>query len=355
MLQDGTAAQFRFKSDWAGVKVETPDDFTLKLTLPKPSAPFLVRLAAYFGGIPNREATLQFEKNHTVLTPDAMPATGPFTLQQWATGKDILLKKNPTHFRKGEPHLDGIHIPWGLFEDPNAQRLAFEQKQVDSWAAPDPAATKAVIDAHKDSMIEVLTGVSNTVFLHLNMNQQFKDLRLVRAMNMAIDRRAMIQAFHQGLGQVSGPVTWLQQGWATKPEDLIKYEGYRTDRAAGDQGRARPLGSRRWAGARRRRHPRHRHLDGTLARHERHPDQDAQRQPGHHPDQVDPCHLQRRRHPAPRRRVTFVNWMAWTNAVNSPDPRLDLLSTAASTGSQNWNRINNPALDKLLADAAHRA
>jgi ABC-type transport system substrate-binding protein len=49
---------------------------------------------------------------------------------------------------------------------------------------------------------------------------------------------------------------------------------------------------------------------------------------------------------------TFVNWMAWTNAVNSPDPRLDLLSLAASTGSQNWNHINNPALDKLLADAA---
>ena len=351
VLQDGTKAQFRFKSDWAGVKVETPDDFTLKLTLPKPNAPFLGRLAAYFGGIPNREATMQFEKTHTVLTPDAMPATGPFTLQQWATGKDILLKKNPTHFRKGEPHLDGIHIPWGLFEDPNAQRLAFEQKQVDSWGPGDPSAAKAVIDAHAGQMIEVLTGVSNTVFLHLNMNQQFKDLRLVRAMNMAIDRRGLIQAFHQGLGQVSGPVTWLQQGWAVKPDDLIKYEGYRTDRAAEIKD-ARDL----WAAG----------GGPALGDVDIHgidtwtgvwPDTSAilikmlndnlgisqiKSTRATYNDDVIPL----------LGKGTFVNWMAWTNAVNNPDPRLDLLSTVASTGSQNWNHVNNPALDKLLADAA---
>src|SRR3970282_801026 len=76
-----------------------------------------------------------------------------------------------------------------------------------------------------------LSGAANTVFLHLNMNDQFKDIRLVKAMNMAVDRRLMIQTFHQSLGQVSGPVTWLQEGFAVKPDDLIKYPGYRTDRA----------------------------------------------------------------------------------------------------------------------------
>lgn len=350
VLQDGSKAQFRFQSDWAGVKVETPDDFTLKLTLPKPNAPFLGRLAASYGGIPNREATLKFEKTHTVLTPDAFPATGPFTLEQWTTGKDILLKKNPNYFRKGEPHLDGIKIPWGLFEDPNAQRLAFEQKLVDSWAAGDPSATKAVIDAHKGEMVESLTGVSNTVLLELNMNTQFKDLRLIRALNMAIDRRDLIQKFHQGLGQVSGPVTWLQEGWAIAPADLIKYEGYRTDRAQEikdaralwEAGGGPALGDV--------------DIHGIDTWTSVWPDTSAilikmlndnlgisqiKSTRATYNDDVIPLLA----------KGSFVNWMAWTNAVNNPDPRLDLLAWFNSTGSYNFNRANNPELDKLLSDS----
>lgn len=354
VLQDGTAAQFRFKSDWVGVKVETPDDFTLKLTLPKPNGGFLLRLAAYFAGIPNREATMAFEKTHTVLTPDAFPATGAFTLQQWTTGKDILLKKNPAFFRKGEPHLDGIHIPWGLFEDPNAQRLAFEQKQVDSWGPGDASAAKAVIDAHPGQMTEVLTGISNTVFLHLNINQQFKDLRLVRAVNMAYDRRAMIQAFHQGLGQVSGPVTWLQEGWAMKPDDLIKQEGYRVDRAL-EIKEARDL----WAAGG---GPALGDIDirGIDTWTSVWPDTSSivpkmlndnlgvtqfKSTRGTYNDDVIPL----------LGKGSYANWMAWTNAVNNPDPRADLLSSFASTGSQNWGHVNNADLDKLLSDAAQTA
>lgn len=354
VLQDGSKAQFRFQSDWAGVKVETPDDYTLKLTLPKPNAPFLGRLAASYGGIPNREATMQFEKTHTVLTPDAMPATGPFILQQWTTGKDILLKRNPAYFRKGEPHLDGIRIPWGLFEDPNAYRLAFEQKQVDSWGPGDPSAAKAVLDAHPGQMTESLTGVSNTVLLELNMNQQFKDLRLVRAINMAIDRRDLVQKFHQGLGQVSGPVTWLQEGWAIPTTELIKYEGYRTDRAQEIKD-ARDL----WAAG----------GGPALGDVDIHgidtwtsvwPDTSAilikmlnenlginqiKSTRATYNDDVIPLLA----------KGSFVNWMAWTNAVNNPDPRLDLLAWFSSGASYNFNRASNPELDKLLTDSVATA
>src|SRR3972149_6178876 len=98
LLLDGTAASFRFKSDWVGVKVETPDDYTVKLTLPKPNGAFMARLAAFFAGVPNREATEKFEGSHNTLTPEAQPATSAFKIQQWTTGKDIVLAKNPEHF-----------------------------------------------------------------------------------------------------------------------------------------------------------------------------------------------------------------------------------------------------------------
>ncbi len=349
-LLDGSAGKFRFQSDFAGVKVETPDDYTVKLTLPKPNGVYLSRLASFNASVPNREATEKFEANDTTLTEEAMPASGGYMLKQWRTGKDIVLQKNPDYWEKGVPHFDGGIYPWGLFEDPNAYRLAFEQKQVESWSAPDASVTKSVIDNHKDQMAEVLTGVSNTVLLHLNVHKQFKDPRLVKAMNMAVDRRFMIQTFHQGLGQVSGPVPWLQEGFAIKQEDLIKLPGYRVDRAA-EMKDARDLWN---AGG----GPALGDVDikGVETWTSVWPDtfqvltkmfNDAlgvtqfKSTKATYNDDIIPNLL----------KGEYPNWMAWTNAVRSPDPRNETFGYWHSTGSQNWSKVNDPTLDKLLADA----
>jgi len=349
-LVDGTAVPFRQSSIYAGIKVETPDDYTVKLTLPKPDGTFLFRLSSYFSTVPNREATEKFEGSHNTLNEEAMPATGAYTLRQWQANKDIHIKKNPTHFRKGEPHLDGMILPVGLFADPTAARLAFEQKQMDAWGAPDPSLTKSILDKNKDSMYEVLTGIANTVYLNLNMNQQFKDVRLVRAMNMAVDRRLMIQTFHQGLGQVSGPVTWLQEGFAIKPDDLIKLPGYRVDRAL-EIKEAREL----WAagGGPALGEVDIRFVDIWAANW---PDtsqvlvkmfNDAfgttqfKSTKATYNDDIIP-NLSNGK---------FPNWMAWTSQVNSPDPRADLRAAFNSQSTTNFNKVNNPELDKLTDDA----
>ena len=347
---DGAAQNFRFKATWDGVKVETPDDSTLKVTLPAPNGSFLMTLSAFFANVPNREATEKFEGTHGTLTEESMPATNAFTLKQWRTGKDTVIQKNPLNFRKGQPHIDGMINVEGLFADPNAYRLAFEQKQVDAWSSPDPSVTKSVIDANKDNMTEVLTGVANTVLLHLNRNKQFKDVRLVRAMNLAVDRRALIQAFHQGLGQVSGPVTWLQEGFAYKPDDLIKLPGYRIDRAAEIKearelwaaGGGPALGEvnigavETWLGP----YPDTQSILKKMFNDALGVTQFTSTKVTYNEDIIP--NLGKGEYP---------NWMAWTNSVNSPDPRTDLFTTFHSKGSQNWNKVNDPALDKLIDDA----
>ena len=349
-LVDGSEAPFRFQSDYKDIKVETPDDYTVKLTLPTRNGAFLTRIAAYFATVPNRETIEKYEKDHTVLTEAAMPATGPFKLKQWQNGKDIIIERNPTHFRKGEPLLDGWITPWGLFADPNAARLAFEQKQTDFWYSPDGSVTKAVLDANKDTMYESLTGVANTVYLHLNMNKQFKDVRLVQAMNMAVDRRFMIQTFHQGLGQVSGPVTWLQEGFAVKPDDLIKYPGYRTDRdleikearALWEAGGGPALGEvdvksvETWLGP----WPDTPQILQTMFNEALGVTQFKSTRATYNDDIIPNL-----------ANGEWPNWMAWTSQVNSPDPRNDLMAAFHSAGSANFQKVNNPELDKLLEDA----
>ena len=350
LLADGTETPFRHQSFYKTiVNIEIPDDFTIVATLEKPNGTFLDRMSAYFSTVPNRETAEKFEVDHRTLSEEAMPATGAYTLKQWRSGEEIKFEANPRNFRTDEPLLDGWIYPL-LFEDPNAHRVAFEQKQVDSFGSPDPTLTKAIIESNAGDMSEILTGVANTVYMHLNMNQQFKDVRLVRAMNLAFDRRAMIQTFHQGLGQVSGPVTWLQEGYALPPEELVQQDGYRVNRDE-DIKIARDL----WAAA-----------DGASLGDVDIKIPDTWLGPWPDTTQVIPKMLNEAmgvdQFKSTRTTYneeiipnlangTFPNWFAWTSQVSGPDPRAGMLSGLHSEGSTNFQGVNNPELDKLL-DAA---
>jgi ABC-type transport system substrate-binding protein len=48
---------------------------------------------------------------------------------------------------------------------------------------------------------------------------------------------------------------------------------------------------------------------------------------------------------------TFVNWLAWTSQVSTPDPRSGLYRAFHSKGSENFQKVNNPELDNLTATA----
>lgn len=349
-LSDGSAGDFARGSFYKQLTtIDVVDDYTIKVTLDKPNATFLDSIASFTAAVPNREATIKYgEGDSKTRTELAMPATGAYTLKQWRADQEIILQKNPLNFRKGEPLLDGIIVPQ-LFGDPAAHRIAFEQKQVDSWSGPDNDTTKSVIDSHKGQMWESLTGVANTVYLGLNMNQQFKDIRLVQAVNLALDRRTFIQSFHQGLGQVSGPVTWLQEGFALPPDELVQMDGFRTDRDA-DNKKARDL----WAQAN----------GAALGEINIATIQDWLNV---FPDTITilPDMLNKalgvtqfvsRRGTyedvtANLANGTFPNWFAWTSAVSGPDPRQELRSGFHSASSTNYNKANNPDLDKLLDEA----
>ena len=350
-LSDGSQASFRHQSFYQQVaRVETPDQFTVRITLQQPRGTFLDRLANYFSTVPNRETMERFERNHTVITEEAMPATGAFMLRRWRSGEEIRAERNPRYFRKDFPYVDGWIYPTGLFEDPNAWRIAFEQKQVDYFYSSDPNLPKSIIESKPGQMYEVLTGVGNTVFMHLNMNQQFKDVRLVRALNMAFDRRQAIQVFHLGLGQVSGPVTWLQEGFAIPGADLVKLPGYRTDREA-EKREARQL----WqAGG----GPALGEVDIKIPRTwlARWPDTPQiiprmlnealgvtqfKSTPTDYNEEIIPNLANGK----------FPNWFGWTSQVNSPDPRNDLFNNFHTKGSTNFQKVSNPELDRLLEEA----
>jgi ABC-type transport system substrate-binding protein len=192
------------------------------------------------------------------------------------------------------------------------------------------------------------------VFLHLNRNQQFKDLRLIKAMNLAIDRQALIQTFHQGLGQNSGVVTWLQEGFAIPPAELEKFPGYGKDREAAKR-EARQL----WeAGG----GPALGEIDIKV------PDTWLANWPDTHQilirmfnEALGVTQFKSTKSSYNEEIIPnlgngrFPNWFGWTSQVNSPDPRSDLRNVYHTKGSLNFNKIGSlpgdPNFDAAIDEA----
>jgi ABC-type transport system substrate-binding protein len=201
-------------------------------------------------------------------------------------------------------------------------------------------------------MTEILSGVGNTVYMQLNSAKPpfDKDPRLMKAMYLAFDRRLAIQTFHQGLGQVSGPVPWLQEGFALKPDDLIKYGGYKSDHAA-DVKDAKAL----WdaAGGASAGDIDIKVPDTWLANWPDTPQflinmfntafgtTQFKSTKTSYNEEIIP-NLAKQEYP---------HWFGWTSQVNSPDPRADLFSTWNSASPTNFNKVKNADLDRLSAQA----
>ena len=183
-----------------------------------------------------------------------MIGTGPNILTRWDPGEGIAAVKNPDFFLDDRPFLDGW-VWVQTFQDPNAYRIAFEQKQVDSMTDPDPNTILAIHDDRMDETYLTYQGVANTVAIFTPSNKEpWTDLRLVRAIDLATDRRQLIQQLHNGFGKVSGPVSWMQEAWAIPQEDLETIPGYRINkdedveeaRALWDAAGGRDIGSIDW-------------------------------------------------------------------------------------------------------------
>ena len=234
LLADGTeSGDFGRSSYWGAITTMDLSEGSIRLNLANPDATFVGGLANEFNLFNQPELTMATESIATEISPDKVIGTGPFILTRWDPGEGISCVKNPDFYGLPDaPFLDS-YVWVQTFQDPNAYRIAFEQKQVDSMTDPDPSTILAIHDSLQDETYLTYQGVANTVAIFTPSNKEpWTDLRLTRAIDLATDRRQLIQQLHNGLGKVSGPVSWMQEGWAIPQEDLAEIGGYRTDKEA---------------------------------------------------------------------------------------------------------------------------
>lgn len=231
LLQDGSEGAFGRKGYWGNVASIDIDAGAMTLNLGNPNAAFLQGLANEFNLMGQPELLIAIEPNAVNVSADKVIGTGPYILTEWLPGESISAVRNPDYHSPGPRAHNWV---WNQsFEDPTAYRIAFEQKQVDSMLTGGAELLQSIRDENPDSTFLTYKGSAFPIAAYVNrLFEPWTDPRMVKAIDLAIDRRALIQQLAQGLGKVSGPVPWVQEAWAIPQEELTNYAAYRLDRDA---------------------------------------------------------------------------------------------------------------------------
>ena len=231
LLQDGSEGAFGRRGYWRSVASIDIDAGAMTLNLVSPNAAFLQGLANEFNLMGQPELLTGIEPEAIDVSADKVIGTGPYILTEWLPGESISAVRNPDYHSPGARAHNWV---WNQsFEDPTAYRIAFEQKQVDSLLTGGSELLQSIHDGAPDSTFLTYKGSAFPIAAYVNTNlEPWTDPRMVKAIDLAIERRELIQQLAQGLGKVSGPVPWVQEAWAIPQEELTDFAAYSLDRDA---------------------------------------------------------------------------------------------------------------------------
>lgn len=231
------------KSQWETVDtIEVVDDLNLIITLKSPTAPFLHFLADRNAFIVAQEVV---SADDQMKDAKQMVGSGPFFLAEYTAAQVVKVRRNPTWFAKDDladtlgadrPFIDGYDALFNP-QDDSAQEPALVNKDVDSTGFNDDNNT-ARIDEQNEGLGLSEIGIGGRIGVRLLTDRApFKDVRVRRAMHLALDRNVLGQAmFPAAPGRVganpTGPIGWAMTRWALPPEELATLPGYRFADAA---------------------------------------------------------------------------------------------------------------------------
>jgi dipeptide transport system substrate-binding protein len=175
--------------------VEKINDHTVKITLELPDAPFITNLAMPFTGIQSKEYADAMLKAGTPEKIDQEPlGTGPFQLVQYQKDSLIRYKTFVNHWA-GRAKVD--NLIFAITPDPSVRWAKLKKGECHIMPYPNPADIPAM---RQDPQIQVLQQAGlNIGYLAYNTTKKpFTDVRVRKALNMAIDKQAIIDAVYIG-------------------------------------------------------------------------------------------------------------------------------------------------------------
>jgi peptide/nickel transport system substrate-binding protein len=171
-------------------RIETPDDHTLVLTTRTP-----------FDPLPTRLSNIHIWRK----AKDGSPVgTGPYRVRSWSSGGDAVLEAFPS-YRQGKPAIDAVEFR--VMIDP-LEREAAVRAGTAQLAIDVPAEHMQSLDKTPGVRSLAENGL-RVLLLGMDTVHAFRDVRVRRAVALAIDRRALVSGplggFAEVVDQIASP------------------------------------------------------------------------------------------------------------------------------------------------------
>lgn len=210
------------------------DDYTVEFVLNHKEAPFLANLGMAFASILSAEYADAMMKAKTPEKVDNLPiGTGPFVFDSYQKDTLIKYKANEAYW-KGAPKIS--RLVFAITPDPSVRFQKLKTGECNLIAEPAPADLKAMKENSKIKVLE-REGL-NVGYLAFNTQKKpFDNVDVRRAINMALNRAAYIEAIYMGNAALAKnpipPTIWSYNKGIkdyefnpTKAKELLAKAGY---------------------------------------------------------------------------------------------------------------------------------
>ena len=177
--------------------VDKVDEYTVKVVLNAPEAPFLANLAMQFAGVQSKEYAIAMLKAGTPEKIDQDPiGTGPFQLVQYQKDAIIRFKAFPQYWA-GKAKIDDLIF--SITPDASVRWAKLQKGECHVMPYPNPADLDSM---RKDANVTVLEqpGLNIGYLAYNTTKKPFDDVRVRKAINMAMDKNAIVSAVYLSTG-----------------------------------------------------------------------------------------------------------------------------------------------------------
>ncbi|HEY7765486.1 MAG TPA: ABC transporter substrate-binding protein [Aestuariivirgaceae bacterium] len=176
------------------------DDYTVKIVLNRPEAPMLANLAMDFASIMSKEYAdkLEAESKKDMLNQQPV-GTGPFQFVNYQKDAVIRYKAHPDYWNGKQPIDD---LVFAITVDASVRQQKLKAGECHVAPYPNPA---DLADLKADANLQVMEQEGlNVGYLAYNTTQApFDNVEVRKALNMAINKQAILDAVFQGAGTIA--------------------------------------------------------------------------------------------------------------------------------------------------------
>jgi peptide/nickel transport system substrate-binding protein len=208
--------------------IDTPDRYTVRVHLADAFAPFLHNLAEPWNAILPREVE---DRMGDFKAAESLIGCGPFVLERYEPGVKAVFARNPSYYDPSLPYLDKVE--WLFVKDRATQLSLFRAGQAD-MPFYDARIPRSEVGAFRRSNptfpVVYWDWLANRTLALRTDKPPFSDVRVRRALSLAIDRKKWVAQYLEGQGyEDHGAVPAPMREWklaATELGEGARYLAY---------------------------------------------------------------------------------------------------------------------------------